>query len=69
LKTKLYEQNRINPIILLNTGKIGKNQQEARRVRKTSEPNSFNYSQQPKTDLGENRGAEKVNKPRVRRRR
>ncbi|MDK2772908.1 MAG: relaxase/mobilization nuclease domain-containing protein [Flavobacterium sp.] len=69
LKTKLYEQNRINPIILQNTGKIGKNQQEARRVRKTSEPNSFNYSQQPKTDLGENRGAEQVNKPRVRRRR
>ncbi|SHI46593.1 relaxase/mobilization nuclease domain-containing protein [Flavobacterium haoranii] len=69
LKTKLYEQNRIDPIILQNTGKIRENQQEARRVRKTSESNSFNYSQQPKTDLGENRGAEKVNKPRIRRRR
>lgn len=69
LKTKLYEQNRIDPIILQNTGKIRENQQEARRVRKTSESNSFNYSQQPKTDLGENRGAEKVNKPRFRSRR
>lgn len=69
LKTKLYEQNRIDPIILQNTGKIRENQQEARRIRKTSESNSFNYSQQPKTDLGENRGAEKVNKPRIRRRR
>ena len=69
LKTKLYEQDRIDPIILQNTGKIRKNRQEARGVRRTSEPNSFNYSQKPKTDLGENLGAEKVNKPRIRRRR
>lgn len=69
LKSKLYEQNRIDPIILQNTGKIRKNRQEAGGVRRTSEPNSFNYSQKPKTNLGENLGAEKVNKPRIRRRR
>ncbi|WP_371270594.1 relaxase/mobilization nuclease domain-containing protein [Flavobacterium sp.] len=69
LKIKLYEQNRVDPVILKNTGRIKENQQEARRVRNTSEPNSFNYSQKPKTDLGENPGTEKVNKPRLRRRR
>lgn len=69
LKIKLYEQNRIDPIILKNTGRIKENQRETTRFVQSVNRNSQSFNQESTHTLKENRGNEikKNSRPRLRR--
>lgn len=69
LKTKLYEQNRIDPVILKNTGRIKENQRETTRFVRSVNRNSQSFNQESTHTLKENRGNEIKKNPRPRLRR
>ena len=69
LKTKLYEQNRIDPVILKNTGRIKENQRETTRFVQSINRNSQSFNQESTHTLKENRGNEIKKNPRPRLRR
>ena len=69
LKTKLYEQNRIDPVILKNTGRIRKNQRETTRFVQSVNRNSQSFNQESTHTFKENRGNEIKKNPRTRLRR
>ncbi|SHJ42495.1 relaxase/mobilization nuclease domain-containing protein [Flavobacterium haoranii] len=67
LKTKLYEQNRIDPVILKNTGRIKENQRETTRFVQSVNRNSQSFNQESTHTFKENRGNEIKKNPRPRR--
>ena len=69
LKIKLYEQNRIDPVILKNTGRIKENQRETTRFVQSINRNSQSFNQESTHTLKENRGNEIKKNPRTRLRR
>lgn len=69
LKTKLYEQNRIDPVILKNTGRIKENQRETTRFVQSVNRNSQSFNQESTHTFKENRGNEIKKNPRSRLRR
>ncbi len=69
LKIKLYEQDRIDPVILKNTGRIKENQRETTRFVQSVNRNSQSFNQESTHTLKENRGNEINKNPRPRLRR
>jgi len=66
LKTKLYEKNRIDPIILKNTGRIKENQRKTTRFVQSVNRNSQSINQESIHNFKENRGNEIKKNPRPR---
>ena len=69
LKIKLYEQDRIDPIILQNTGRIKENQRKTTRFVQSVNRNSQSFNQESTHTFKENRGNEIKKNPRPRLRR
>lgn len=69
LKTKLYEQDRIDPVILKNTGRTKQNKRETTRFVQSVNRNSQSFNQESTHTLKKNRGNEIKKNPRPRLRR